>query len=146
MLVSPAYAAHFTDPLYDDNVLDAAPFGDDSGADMLSDVTVLGKVIPADATIASLIPWGGTVEGCFDQAADGDPDGLSMIYAAAFLLLRYLGRISESDYQILRRALEALADWLAASEQRHHAPPEKGSQAIRSIVLPDLDAFVARST
>lgn len=139
MPVASAYAAHFTDPLYDDNVLNAAPFGDDSAADMLIDVEQLGKHLPPDATIASLLPWG-TVEQCFAQSAEGDPDGLSMIYAAGFLLLRYLGRIEEPDYQILRRALVELADWLAS----RGGPVLDQAEMLRSVVIPDLDAFVTK--
>ncbi len=41
----------------------------------------------------------GDVEGFFTAAATGDVDGLQMIYAAGFLLLRHTGQINESDLE-----------------------------------------------
>lgn len=130
--VDPRYLSHFTDPLYGSRVLDAAPFGSDQGADMLHDVESAGDVLPAGATIESLLPWG-DVDGHFDVAATGDVDGLLLIYAAGFLLLRYTGHIDDSDYDILRRALMRIASVI-------------GLDDVTGIVIPDLDTFVRRST
>lgn len=127
--VHPRYVAHFTNELYESNYLDAAPFGDDAAADMLADHEVAGKVVPPGATLESLLPWG-TVAGNLSQAESGDPDPLSQIYAAGFLLLRYTGEISEADYEVLRTALARLAEMLSLD-------------AIKEVVIPDLDAFVA---
>lgn len=128
--VDPRYAAHFANELYESNHLDAAPFGDDGAADMLYDYEQAGQVVPPDATLESLLPWNGTVADCFRQADGGDPDGLSQIYAAGFLLLRYNGEIAEPDYQILRSALVRLAEMF-------------NLDAIRELVIPDLDSFLA---
>lgn len=41
----PAFAAHFIDPIYDDPALETAPFGDDDGADLLSDRAVTSSAL-----------------------------------------------------------------------------------------------------
>lgn len=128
----PRYVAHFVDPLYDSNILDSAPFGSDQGADMLHDVEMAGGVLPPDASIQTVLPWG-DVDGYFADAQKGDVDGLSFIYAAGFLLLRFNGHIGEADYRILRSALVGLAN-------------ELNLEDIRTTVVPDLDAFVALGT
>lgn len=128
----PKYVAHFTDPLYDSRTLDSAPFGSDQGADMLHEVEMSGGALPPDASIETVLPWG-DVDGYFAAAEKGDVDGLSFIYAAGFLLLRFNAHIEEDDYRILRSALVGLAN-------------EMDLEAIRTTVLPDLDAFVAQGT
>lgn len=128
----PKYVAHFVDPLYDSNVLDSAPFGSDQGADMLHEVEMSGGLLPPHASIESILPWG-DVEGYFTDAEKGDVDGLSFIYAAGFLLLRFNGQIDDADYRILRSALVRLASQLDLED-------------IRRTVLPDLDAFMVQGT
>jgi hypothetical protein len=128
----PKYVSHFVDPLYDSNILDSAPFGSDQGADMLHDVEMAGGVLPPDASIETVLPWG-DVAGYFAAAQKGDVDGLLFIYAAGFLLLRFNGHIEEADYRILRAALVGLANDLNLDD-------------IRTTVLPDLDAFMAQRT
>jgi len=124
------YAAHFTNELYMSSHLDEAPFGDDAAADMLYDYEQGGQIVQPGATLESLLPWNGTVAGCFSQAERGDTDGLAQIYAAGFLLLRYTGEISVADYEVLRSALVRLAEQLSLD-------------AISEVVVPDLDAFMA---
>lgn len=126
----PRYVAHFTDPLYDSNFLDSAPFGSDQGADMLHAVEMSGGVLPPDPSIETVLPWG-TVEGYFADAQNGDIDGLLFIYAAGFLLLRCNAHLEEVDYRTLQSALVGLADDLNLEE-------------IRTTVLRDLDAFMAQ--
>lgn len=126
--VHPRYSAHFVDPLYESRHLDAAPFGSDQGADMLRDVEEAGGVLPDGASISTLLPWG-DVQGCFAAAATGDVDGLSFIYAAGFLLIRYVGRLDRSDYETLRKALQGLAEELELDQ-------------ITVTVLPDLEEFM----
>lgn len=127
MQVDPRYLAHFANPLYDNRHLDAAPFGSDQGADMLRDVELDDGVLPVGATIDSLLPWG-DVAGHVQEAQAGDWDGLQLIYAAGFLLLRFAGGISPADLVVLRSALLRLAE-------------VSGMEEIHSIVLPDLAAF-----
>lgn len=126
--VDSRYAAHFVDPLYESRVLDAAPFGSDQGADMLHDVEAAGGVLAVGATLGSLLPWG-DVDGCFAAAIGGDVDGLQLIYAAGFLLLRYGGQIDESDHATLCRALEGIAEVM-------------GLERLSETVLPDLESFL----
>ncbi len=128
----PKYVAHFIDPLYDSRTMDSAPFGSDQGADMLHDVEMSGGVLRPDASIETVLPWG-DVDGYFADAEKGDVDGLSFIYAAGFLLLRFNAHIDEADYRILRSALVGLAN-------------EMDLEDIRTTVLPDLDAFMAQET
>lgn len=123
----PRYLAHFANPLYDNRHLEAAPFGSDQGADMLRDVEHDGGVLPAGATLASLLPWG-DVAGHVEDARAGDWDGLQLIYAAGFLLLRFTGQISPGDLVVLRSALLRLAEL-------------SGTEEIHSIVLRDLDSY-----
>lgn len=130
----PRYVAHFTDPLYDDVSDDAAPFGSDQGADMLRDAELAGWTLPPDSTIASLLPWG-TVEECFAEAARGDIDGLLLIYAAGFLLLRFEGRISDADREVLLRALEGIVDDLTGLGYGDNIAP------ITHRVIPDVTSF-----
>lgn len=70
------------------------------------------------------------------RASTGDVDGLQLIYAAGFLLLRYDGQIGERDYATLRRALLGIADVMGADGYTDVA------EGITRTVLPDLDSFV----
>lgn len=123
----PRYVERFANSFYDSRHLDAAPFGSDVGADMLQDVEHDDGVLPASATIASLLPWG-DVPSHLKGAESGDREGLHLIYAAGFLLLRFTGTISPGDLVVLRSALLRLAE-------------ASGMEEIHAVVLKDLDAF-----
>ncbi|GAB3989114.1 hypothetical protein [Nocardioides marmoraquaticus] len=130
----PRYTAHFTDPLYDDVADDCAPFGSDQGSDLLHDVEQAGRTIAPDATIESLLPWG-SVESFFADAERGDVDGLLLIYATGFLLLRYRGDLSGTDLEVLQRAVAGIHADLAALGHTEAVAP------LRDTVLADLASY-----
>lgn len=53
--VHPAFAAHFTDPLYDDPAGEFAPFGSDEGADLLAEWSDRPGDLREDSTLRRLL-------------------------------------------------------------------------------------------
>lgn len=103
----PAFAQHFTDPLYDDAGDAFAPFGSDEGSDLLAEWAERRADLDETSTLATIL-------GCEPDAVAryaGDLDGIDgietakFISSAAFVLLRLAGHINEEDR---RQALAAL--------------------------------------
>ncbi len=53
--VHPAYAAHFTDPFYDDPADDFAPFGSDEGSDLLVEAEEQRSRLGPSSTVADVL-------------------------------------------------------------------------------------------
>ena len=101
----PAFAAHFTDPLYDDVGEDRAPFGNDEGWELAMTWGERRAELGPDSTLETVLGTddvrnvAGPMEG-----ADGI-ETATFLVGGAFVLLRLTGRISEADRAL---ALEAL--------------------------------------
>jgi len=104
---APAFAQHFTDPLYDDVGDGLAPFGSDEGSDLLWSWSARRGELGTASTLATVLQCEPS-----DVASHMGPmsgmDGLEtaiFITSAAFVLLRLVGHLREDDRQL---ALEAL--------------------------------------
>ena len=101
----PAFRAHFTDPIYDSQGEDLAPFGSDEGWDLVMDWGDRRDELGPDSTLGTVLRTddvrrvAGPMEG-----VDGIETAM-FIVGAAFVLLRLTGRISDDDRSL---ALEAL--------------------------------------
>ncbi|MEJ5946372.1 hypothetical protein WDZ17_13825 [Pseudokineococcus basanitobsidens] len=114
---APDFAAHFTDPLYDDPASDFAPFGNDEGADLLAEWAERREELGADSTVAEVLEEEGP-DGTADElnvpvpASGAVPDGLvdaaMRVQGAGFTLLRLTGRIDERGRRDTLKALDVL--------------------------------------
>lgn len=98
---APAFAAHFTDPIYDDPATEFAPFGSDEGWDMLHEWDERRDELTPQTTVADLIEGSGFAdlvsEAGFDFSDDipepgGLEDAATIVVGAGFTLLRLTGR------------------------------------------------------
>ncbi|MFD7022485.1 hypothetical protein [Promicromonospora sukumoe] len=104
----PAFAAHFRDPIYDDEGDDFAPFGNDEGWDTLVGAAKRVDELHGGTTLAQIEP-----EWFDDKAAvaagidEDDVDMIDAVIGAGFTLLRLTGQIDEFGRGLLLRALDA---------------------------------------
>ena len=100
---APAFAAHFTDPIYEEVSDDTAPFGSDEGADILATWEERRDELSADSTVADVL--------------EGDPQELlrsntfedaMTVQAAGFTLLRLTGHIDAEGKKATLAALDQL--------------------------------------
>lgn len=122
----PRFAAHFTDPIYDDPAHELAPFGSDEGWDLLYEWAEQRDQLTADTTVADLIGASGFAdivaeleveEGPGIPAPGGQVDAATITIGAGFTLLRLTGHIDDEGRQHTLRALDILID-------RYGSPPE----------------------
>jgi len=122
----PSFAAHFTDPVYEDQGSEFAPFGTDEGWDMLNEWAERRDELSPATTVADIIEESGFAEvvaaleveeGPGIPQPGGQVDAATITIGAGFTLLRLTGRIDEQGRQ---RTLTAL-DILIA---RFASPPE----------------------
>ncbi|MBO9522112.1 MAG: hypothetical protein J7518_11295 [Nocardioidaceae bacterium] len=101
--VAPAFAAHFTDPTYEDESDETTPFGSDEGADMLASWEEHRDELGPDSTVADVL--------------EGDPaeylgthtlDDAMAVQSAGFTLLRLTGHIDAAGKQATLAALDQL--------------------------------------
>ncbi|MGI5187686.1 hypothetical protein ACQEVI_06025 [Promicromonospora sp. CA-289599] len=103
----PDFAAHFRDPLYDDEADDLAPFGNDEGWDLLAEWAKRSDELDSGSTLAQIAAeW-------FEDAplvpADLNEDNVDLndiVIGAGFTLLRLTGQIGEADRALVLRALD----------------------------------------
>jgi uncharacterized protein YfeS len=109
----PAFRAHFTDPVYDDQGADAGPFGNDEGWDLVMEWGDRRDELGPDSTLATVLEvddvdavreFAGPMEGI-----DGLDTG-QFIVGAAFTLLRLTGRIRDDDRALALGALDFLIE------------------------------------
>lgn len=104
---APAFAEHFTDPLYDDPGDELAPFGSDEGSDLLAEWGERRDELDRTSTLATVLRCEpGEVVGIAGpmEGVDGLETAM-MVGSAAFVLLRLVGHLGEEDRRL---ALEAL--------------------------------------
>ena len=123
---SPAFAAHFTDPVYDDPADEFAPFGTDEGFDMVHEWAERRHELSPDTTVADVIEESGFAhvaseldnpEGPGVPAAGGQVDAATITIGAGFTLLRLTGRIDQDGRQQTLKALDVLI-------HRYDSPPQ----------------------
>jgi uncharacterized protein YfeS len=124
----PAFAAHFTDPLYDDVGAELAPFGSDEGWELVMDGADRREEIAADPTLATLLRTDDVRTVAGDMVGVDGVETAMFVTSGAFALLRLVGRIGEPDRAL---ALEAIDFQLA------HLPDEPALVRQRA----DLDSW-----
>jgi uncharacterized protein YfeS len=103
----PAFAQHFSDPLYDSSGDEFAPFGSDEGSDLLATWAERRAELDETSTLARVLGCEPDAVATYAGPMDGI-DGLEtamFITSAAFVQLRLTGHINEPDRQ---QALDAL--------------------------------------
>ena len=122
----PAFAAHFTDPVYSDPAGELAPFGTDEGADMLYDWAGRLDELGPDSTVRQLLEGTGfddMIETLDEPEGPGIPepagqvDAATIVIGAGFTLLRLTGHIDDEGRRLTLRALDILI-------ARYGSPPE----------------------
>ena len=114
----PAFAKHFTDPLYSDLGGEFAPFGTDEGFDMLYDWVDRRSELGPDSTVVQLLAGTG-FEGMVATLdvpegrhkvplPGGQVDAATIVIGAGFTLLRLTGHIDDRGKQLTLKALDAL--------------------------------------
>jgi uncharacterized protein YfeS len=104
---APAFAQHFTDPLYDDVGDGRAPFGSDEGSDLLWSWRDRRDELGPASTLATVLDCEPSSVAGYVGPMDG-VDGIetaTFITSAAFVLLRLTGHLNDDDRQL---ALDAL--------------------------------------
>jgi uncharacterized protein YfeS len=102
----PAFAAHFRDPVYDDEGNDLAPFGNDEGWDLLVGWVKRAGELDSGSTLAQIASeWFEDVPAPDDLNED-DVDLNDIVIGAGFTLLRLTGQIGEADRALVLRALD----------------------------------------
>ena len=104
----PAFAAHFTDPLYDDPADDFAPFGSDEGSDLFAEAEEQRSELGPAATVADVLELTGAEDGAefVDEIEEGSPDLDGFVIGAGFALLRLTGQIDPVGRRWLTDALD----------------------------------------
>jgi uncharacterized protein YfeS len=122
----PAFAAHFTDPVYDDPAGEFAPFAADEGWDLLIEWSERREALGTHTTVEDVLAESGfddvlsqldVAEGQGIPEPGGQVDAATITIGAGFSLLRLTGHIDEPGRQQTLRALEILI-------QRYGSPPE----------------------
>lgn len=104
----PAFAAHFTDPIYDDPGSENAPFGSDEGSDILWEWGQRRDELSADSTIADVMGTDAAqLDALVEQMAGIDHlDQAETVRGAAFTLLRLTGHLNPGDRETAVRCLD----------------------------------------
>jgi|tagenome__1003787_1003787.scaffolds.fasta_scaffold19861754_1 uncharacterized protein YfeS len=114
---APAFAAHFTDPVYNDEGDEFAPFGSDEGSDIVYESAERRDELGADATVADVIEENDftdvvaeldTPEGPGIPKPGGQIDAATITVGAGFTLLRLAGHIDEAGRRQTVKALDIL--------------------------------------
>jgi len=100
---APAFAAHFTDPIYTDVGLETAPFGSDEGADMIAIWDERRDELGPDSTVADVLE--GDPE---EYLSNHDVDSAVAVQSAGFTLLRLTGHIDAAGKRATLAALKQL--------------------------------------
>lgn len=125
---APAFAHHFTDPLYDSPGDDFAPFGSDEGSDLLATWAKRRADLDETSTLATILECEPDAVATYvgEMAGIDGIETAMFITSAAFVLLRLTGRIGEADRRQALAALDFQINTLrlpetpaALSTQRH---------------------------
>lgn len=122
---APAFARHFTDPIYDDVADDLAPFGSDEGSDLLATWGHRRQELDPSSTLATVLECDPSEVTRYTGPMSG-VDGLetaSFVVSAAFVLLRLVGHLSDDDRQVALQALDFQVRVLGEVDAAHAEPP-----------------------
>ena len=130
----PRFAAHFTDPLYDDPADDFAPFGSDEGSDLFVEAEEQRGELGPEATVADVLELSVADDAAelVDEIDEGSPDLDGFVIGAGFALLRLTGQIDAQGRQWLQDALDRTLRFYGAGYADQHA-----------LMTRDLASFVA---
>ncbi len=109
----PAFAAHFSDPLYEDSGGDFAPFGTDEGWDLVMEWGERRDELEPDITVRELLRRSDFA----GAESEGSVDGATITIGAGFTVLRLTGQIDETGLQDTLRALQTLEDFYGPIEE-----------------------------
>lgn len=103
----PAFAAHFHDPIYDDEGDDFAPFGNDEGWDLVVLTARRADELDGSTTLVQIDPeWFGDEAEVVAGLDDDDVDMVDVVIGAGFTLLRLTGQIDDFGRALVLRALD----------------------------------------
>lgn len=103
----PAFAAHFRDPIYDDEGDDFAPFGNDEGWDLAALTARRADELDGSTTVAQIDPeWLGDEAEVAAGLDEDDVDTVDVVIGAGFTLLRLTGQIDDLGRALVLRALD----------------------------------------
>lgn len=120
------FSAHFTDPIYEDQSGDFAPFGSDEGWDMLQEWAGRRNELNGGSTVAQILQgsdFGGIEQHLTVSEPQGVPrpggqvDAAVVIIGAGFTLLRLTGHIDQEGKALTLKAIDVLMD-------RYGSPPQ----------------------
>jgi uncharacterized protein YfeS len=128
----PAFIAHFSDPIYDDQALETAPFGSDEGSDILWEWGQRRSELSLDSSIADVMETdaAGLAALVAEMSGIDHVDQAAIVRGAAFTLLRLVGHISERDRETALGCLDY--------EIRTTSDPGWLSEEARDQLLPAL--------
>lgn len=116
----PAFARHFTDPLYSDLGTEEAPFGSDEGFDMLYEwVGRRGELGPGSTVLQllrgtgfeSMVATLDVPEGTHRIPRPGQQvDAATIVVSAGFTLLRLTGHIDDDGKRLVLKGLDVLVE------------------------------------
>lgn len=98
-----AFAAHFTDPVYEDVSNDLTPFGSDEGADILAEWDQRRDELGPRSTVADLLG-----DDPFEYQSSDDIYSLMEVQGAGFTLLRLTGQIDPAGKRATLKAIDSL--------------------------------------
>jgi uncharacterized protein YfeS len=123
---APAFAAHFTDPVYNDPAGEFAPFGTDEGFDLVLEWADRRDELDPTTTVADLIEESGlsdVVSELDNPERPGIPvpgrqvDAATITIGAGFTLLRLTAHIDDEGRRRTLKAIDLLI-------RRYDSPPE----------------------
>jgi hypothetical protein len=126
------FAAHFTDPVYEDPAGEFAPFGTDEGADVLAEWATRRSELSQSTTLRDLLAedFDDVDEFLVAQQDEVDVGLDAAVIGAGFTLLRLTGQIDVEGRLILAGALGRTVAFYGAQ-------PELGQMQEDLATLPD---------
>ena len=109
----PAFKAHFTHALYEDEGAEFAPFGSDEGWDLVMEWGERRDELDPDVTVSQLLE----LSDFAGVENEGDVDAATITIGAGFTVLRLTGQIDEAGRQHILRALQTLEDFYGPIEE-----------------------------
>ncbi len=101
----PAFRAHFTDPVYDDEGADSGPFGNDEGWDLVMEWGERRDELGPDSTLATVLGNDDVLNVAGPMEGVDGIETAQFVIGAAFTLLRLTGRLAEDDQAVALLAL-----------------------------------------
>lgn len=126
-----AFAAHFTDAIYEDSSLETAPFGSDEGADLLHEWGERRGELTVASRLTDVLAFdAGDLEELLGRLVGIDQlDEAALVRGAGFVLLRLVGHLDPSDREVVLRCLDyeitttSDPDWLPQEARDELVPP-----------------------